>query len=223
MRADPEHLRRHYSTLSDEALLAIDRAELIEMAQRYYDAELEKRSLAPSIEAHYSKSSSAAETDVDLPPDLDFEPGAPDDEHQPEWVAEAAEAYSVVEDHSGRAEQRLADARQVLGAAHIPCCVELVELSEEEKRPVLATHRYRLLVPASLSWRAMSTLERDLANPDFEQAWRAQLQACSDRDLPSMRPQIVFCHLFDQVERMTRAFEEEVARRSSAMSSAAQD
>jgi len=32
MQLDPEYLRQHYASLSDEALLAVDRAELVEMA-----------------------------------------------------------------------------------------------------------------------------------------------------------------------------------------------
>ena len=33
MQIDPEHLRWEYSSLSDEALLAMDREDLIELAQ----------------------------------------------------------------------------------------------------------------------------------------------------------------------------------------------
>jgi hypothetical protein len=34
MHLDPDYLRQHYSLLSDEALLAVDRADLVEMAQK---------------------------------------------------------------------------------------------------------------------------------------------------------------------------------------------
>lgn len=46
MQIDPEVLRQHYSSLSDDALLAVDGSELIDIAQRCYDAELEARGLA---------------------------------------------------------------------------------------------------------------------------------------------------------------------------------
>ena len=45
MPTDPEYFRRHYASLSDEALLEIDRAELVETAQKSYDDELERRKL----------------------------------------------------------------------------------------------------------------------------------------------------------------------------------
>ena len=47
MQPDPEYLRNYYSSLSDEALLAFNRSDLVEMARMYYDAELSKRRLAP--------------------------------------------------------------------------------------------------------------------------------------------------------------------------------
>jgi hypothetical protein len=47
MQVDPEYLRRHYNSLSDEALLSIDRTDLVEIAQKCYDAELARRELTP--------------------------------------------------------------------------------------------------------------------------------------------------------------------------------
>jgi hypothetical protein len=45
MKADLDDFRRLYSSLNDEALLAIDRGELVPMAQQCYDAELSARGL----------------------------------------------------------------------------------------------------------------------------------------------------------------------------------
>jgi hypothetical protein len=45
MKADLEDFRRLYSSLNDEALLAIDRGELVPTAQQVYDAELSTRGL----------------------------------------------------------------------------------------------------------------------------------------------------------------------------------
>jgi hypothetical protein len=47
MQLDPEYLRQHYDSLSDEALLAVDRNELVEMAQKILDEEVARRDLAP--------------------------------------------------------------------------------------------------------------------------------------------------------------------------------
>ena len=43
MAADPQYLREHYASLSDEALAAIKRADLVETAQKLYDEEVRRR------------------------------------------------------------------------------------------------------------------------------------------------------------------------------------
>jgi Putative prokaryotic signal transducing protein len=50
MKADPEDFRRLYSSLNDEALLAIDRDELVPIAQQVYDTELSARGLDAPVE-----------------------------------------------------------------------------------------------------------------------------------------------------------------------------
>lgn len=45
MQIDPEELRQRFADLSDEGLLSIDRADLIELAQQYYDTEVARRGL----------------------------------------------------------------------------------------------------------------------------------------------------------------------------------
>ena len=45
MKIDPEEIKRGYAEMSDEGLLAINREDLTELAQRYYDAELAQRGL----------------------------------------------------------------------------------------------------------------------------------------------------------------------------------
>lgn len=47
MKLTADDYRRHYSELSDEEFLAVDRDELVEMARRCYDSEMTKRQLAP--------------------------------------------------------------------------------------------------------------------------------------------------------------------------------
>ena len=46
MQIDPEDFKRHYALLSDDALLEINRDELVDAARPYYDAELAERKLA---------------------------------------------------------------------------------------------------------------------------------------------------------------------------------
>src|SRR5579862_6592133 len=51
MKIEAEDFRRQYAGLNDDALLAIDREELIPLAQQCYDAELAARGLdAPATE-----------------------------------------------------------------------------------------------------------------------------------------------------------------------------
>jgi hypothetical protein len=46
MKTDPEDFRRQYASLNDEALLEIDRDDLVPIAQQCYDVELAARGLA---------------------------------------------------------------------------------------------------------------------------------------------------------------------------------
>ena len=50
MKADLDDFRRLYSSLNDEALLNIDRDELVPVAQQVYDAELSSRDLDVLVE-----------------------------------------------------------------------------------------------------------------------------------------------------------------------------
>jgi hypothetical protein len=45
LQIDPEDLRRGYDAMSDQGLLSIDRKDLTELAQQYYDAEIGRRGL----------------------------------------------------------------------------------------------------------------------------------------------------------------------------------
>jgi hypothetical protein len=45
LQIDPEELRRGYEEMSDAGLLSIDRKDLTEFAQPYYDAEIDRRGL----------------------------------------------------------------------------------------------------------------------------------------------------------------------------------
>ena len=47
MEIAPETFRQQYEELTDGALLSIDRKDLIEVAQQYYDAEVARRGLHP--------------------------------------------------------------------------------------------------------------------------------------------------------------------------------
>ena len=207
MPVDPEYLSRHYATLSDEALLAIDRAALVEAAQIYLDAELHRRGLAPRRSAErFDEPDSIARPQ-------DFVYGVPPPEDRPNWLDEAAEAYSVVDSVLTTTAHEISNARQILETAGIPCYLELLETPEKERVITYSKRRWRLLVPGNLGLRAGSVLDRDIFNAEFEAGWKAHLQTLSDEELLAMAPRVVFCGLFDRVERVTRAYDEEIARR----------
>ena len=190
MSIDSEYLRRHYASLSDEALLDIGRAELVETAQKCYDDELQRRNLPSHREG--------------------AEP-SPELEDKPEWFDDASEVFSQL-DNAGLAPEAV-NARDALEAAGIPCYLELSDPPEEEPPPQKPLHLWRLLVPGNFNQRATSILERDIFNADFEAEWKAHLEMLSDEELSAMDPKVAFCGLFDRVERVNRAFDEEMARR----------
>jgi hypothetical protein len=208
MKADPKFVREHYRSLSDEELLATDRSDLVDMAQSIYDAEVSRRALAPRGRVPRADDPRSAPMPA-KPPLVEKDLLAADG--NPAWLADAVDVYSMV-DGPG-AESRIADARQILETAGIACHQEVIEIAPEECTPDPSTHRWRIMVPPNLSWRAMSTLDRDTSNPEFEAAWKAHLEALSDKDLPAMDPQFVFCGLYDRIDRAARVYEEEMARR----------
>jgi hypothetical protein len=189
MPVDVKYLREHYASLSDEALSAIDRTELVNEAQQCYDQEFAWR-----------KQSRAA---PERPEQVDLE--------QPDWLDEAAEVYSR-SGHSGSVPANdVLDAEQALEAAGIPCQLELIE--EEISTAPAPTHRWRVMVPGELNVHATSVLEREIFNPEFEAGWKMHLETLSDEELRAMTPQETLCGLFDRVERATTAYEAEIARR----------
>src|SRR5258708_27294340 len=180
MQMDPEYLREHYASLSDEALRAIDRASLVEVAQRCYDDELRKRSA----------------TTHNLPDEeVEFEVEPPGAEDKPVWLEDAAEVYSWVVLPGSAAPSSAEDAHDALEDAGIPCYLDLFEDPPEQSIYPEPTHRLRLMVPVKLNMRAASVLEREIQNPEFEAEWKMHLEALSDHELRETNPQVTFCGL----------------------------
>ena len=140
MQADVKHLKEQYAMLSDDALLAMDREELVEEAQVCYDAELRSRDLEP------------ARTFAD-------EEG----EERPEWLADAAQVFSSVAVPGTASADDAMAARDALKAAGIPCFLELHELPQQTEVPLsVVSHEWRVMVPGKLNLRATSVLEAEL-------------------------------------------------------------
>jgi len=198
MPVDIEYLRKHYASLSDEALAAIDPADLVDAARACYNEELKRRDLG------------AVEEEADQVEYEDDELEAP--EAHEDWLEDATVVFSVVDRMGGIAPDNVTAARDALDAEAIPCKLDLVEIPAEAGADSPA-HEWQLLVPGQFNQWASSVLDRDIFNDDFEATWRAHLEAFSDDELRAMTPQKVFCGLYDRIERVNRAWKEEVARR----------
>ena len=139
MPVDPDDLRQYYSALSDEALLAIDRADLINMAQNFYDEEIARRRLHEP--RHVTEAASPEEVG-----DVDY--AVSDDGEKPGWLDEAVEAFSRVDLPGTAPGREVEQARDVLEAAGIPCYVDFY-VEETEIGVSDPSHRWQVLVPGT--------------------------------------------------------------------------
>jgi hypothetical protein len=202
MQIDPERLREEYDSLSDEALLQIHRADLIEDARRIYDEELAQRHLVPGKIVEKTSPPDATEVGTEFPLDEDH----------PDWLDGAAEVFAVADLAGSVPAPQAQRVQDVLLAAGIACHLELTEVPQDPDS-VDPNRRWRVLVPGQLSLYATSILDRDIYNEDFEDLWKTQLEAFSDKELRDMKPEVVLCGLFDRVERAKKVYSEELARR----------
>lgn len=201
MPVDLEYLRHHYASLSDEALLELGRSELVETAQKCYDEELARR-----------KSIGLTKPLIQT---ADLESQLPDGDNKPEWLDDASEVFSQVDRAGAAPAPDIANARDALEAAGILCYLDISVPPEEAPPSQKPIRLWRLMVPGNFNQHATSILERDIFNAEFEAEWKTHLEMLSDEELRAMDPKVAFCGLFDRVERVTRAFDEEIARRQS--------
>jgi len=197
MRLDTEFLRRHYAEMSDEELESINRDDLVEAARQIFDEEVASRQSSPAA-ADVLRAAAPHHEEIGV-------------EVEENWLENAAEAYSsYARPGTTDPSEGSLDALHVLEAADIPCHLELVEEQEQNDQ---MRYRWRVLVPDKLIHRATSVLDRDIFNADFEAQFRSHLEVLSDEELRVMAPQYAFCGLYDRLERVNRAYEEELERR----------
>jgi hypothetical protein len=196
MALDTEFLRQHYAAMSDEELESVDRADLVDAARQIYDDEVAARVSAPPAEEEEGVATPAEEIAIEIPDN---------------WLEDAAEAYSsYARPGTTDPSEGSVDAREALESADIPCNLELVEEPEQEDR---LRYRWRVMVPGILIHRAVGVLDRDIFNAEFEAQWKAHLEMLNDDELRVMEPQYAFCGLYDRIERIERAYGEELERR----------
>ena len=214
MQIDRQELHDYYAALSDEELLALDRTELTAEARKYYDAELVKRG-----PAQY-KTEGPAELQAPGPPfpqagdgneegvTLDFDTGA-----EPDWLENAACAIAYTVYPGGSAASDAETALEVLLAAGIPCHISVSGPDpQDDSQP---RHEYRVMVPGARNLEATSVLDTEIFNPKEEALWRAHFEALSDKELRALRFEAICAGLRDRIERLKRAYGDEIARRRS--------
>jgi hypothetical protein len=217
MRFDPEDLRRHYASLSDEGLLDIDRSDLAPAAQGIYDREMARRRLhrPPEHEQEVEEESYHRPLPVVKPgancdsvgqPDPDTGDGPP-----PAWLEEAACAWSAQIHPDGDYVGTGAEVQNALRDAGIPN--RIVVKPPEPKPPSTPLSLYCVMVPGDLVTRAFSVVVRKVSNPIAEAEWRSQLHSFSDEELLALNPADSWGALLDRAERMKRAYLDEIARR----------
>jgi hypothetical protein len=185
-----EDLSRHYASLSDSELQALDSGELTEMALGCYRKEIEKRHLTEK-----------RERDETVPN------GDEHDELESDWLDSAATACAFQVGNPERYALEAADeACAILRAAGVPA---QVVVEHEEGAP----DTLNVMVPGALSLKAASILDRDLFNEELEETWRSHLAELSDRELEALRPDEICAGMLDRAARLKRVYEEAVARR----------
>ncbi len=194
MKLNVDDLRRHYASLSDEALRAINRTELVEIAQQCYDHELAQRTPSKIRATPVPQAEMEEEADGALEADT------------PDWIGEAACVCAF-----GNVATDALNARVALENNGVPCYVEFRETEPDVTPPTRS--EYCVMVPGGLNLRAMSVLDKEIFNEQVESGWRTHLQALSDEELVGNK-EILLEGILDRVARIARAYDEEVARRT---------
>jgi hypothetical protein len=199
-----DDLRQYYRSISDDVLREINPADLTEIARKYYRAELEKRGLTCEV--------------TESPADAATPAAGEDQEHnlkiEPGWMEHAACPCFYTAYPSTNYPAKAEEARNVLLAAGIPCEISVVPPdSDSEDGNSRRYGEYRVLVPEALNLKAISVLDREIFNPELEDDWRAHFASLSDQQLGELKPEVICAGLLDRVDRLTRAYQDEVARR----------
>jgi len=176
--------------LSDEALVALDRSELVEVAQSCYDHEIRQRALTPEGSA---------------------DPGG-DTGPKPAWLDEAACAAEFGGMNSTSDAQ---NARDVLENAGIPCYIQMQQPDPVGDRRQ-SQYEFRLFVPGKFNLEAVSVLDKEIFNAEIEAEYRTHFEQLSDEELRAVKPEVLLAGLSDRIERLTKAYTEEMERRGTA-------
>jgi hypothetical protein len=200
VQVDLNYLRGHYASLSDEALAAVDRTQLVDAAQKCYDEECARRAPARA------PSASARPRPIEQIAHLEDGGG------KPRWL-EGAICVCAFVDRPGTHNAPDAEAAvDALQAAGIPCYIDMHE-TQADRPGAQPQTEYGVLVPGPLNLKALSVLDQEIWNPRFEAEWKAHFAELSDEELAELDPEVLCAGLANRIERLRKAYEEEVARR----------
>jgi hypothetical protein len=204
LQIDPEDLRRHYESLTDDELLEIEPSELTQQARECFDWEVKRRNLSAEEE----------------PPPHDEEgfagalAEAGESEPDPDWLETAACACSYFTHPGSTAAENADIARVTLQEAGLPCQVIVTEVEQEPPDPhPPKQYEYRVMVPGALNLKATSVLDRDLFNSDMEANWKGHFETLTDDELRDLTPDVICAGWADKIARVKRLYQEEVVRR----------
>jgi hypothetical protein len=130
----------------------------------------------------------------------DEEEIAVEPEVEPDWLETAACVCTF------RDVPRASLARDALMASGVPC-----RLSEAE--PDAEGREYQVMAPAGLHFKAKTVLDVQIFNAQEEEGVRAHLAGLSDKDLRALSLDDVCGGLRDLLERLTRAYHDEIGSR----------
>ena len=198
MQISTDELRKHYASLSDEGLREIDPADLTDQARKFYEDELKSRRLAREVESHDDD-----EYDESVALEMDDE--------EPEWLENASCVCSFRRAQSPQGADA-ATARDALLAAGVPCHISLSP-AEPGVEDSPAHDEYQVMVPAGLHLKAKSVLDEQIFNPEVEASLRTHLAARTDEELSALSADDICAGQRDLLERMMRAYDEEIGRR----------
>ena len=214
LRIDPEDLRRHYASVSDPELLAIDPADLTDVAQKIYDEEVAHRQLtAPPEEERFDAAGAGAPVEPPIDGEEDSGTFDIDNEPAPDWLEDAACACAFQMFPGRDFASDAAKARTALRAAGIPCHITEQPVDADSAASPMECS---VMVPGALSLHAASVLDRAIFNPRHEAEMRNHFQALSDDDLRHLDPAICCAGLLDRAARLKKAYADEIARRRQA-------
>ena len=198
MAIDPEEVRRHYASLTDDALLGIDSNDLTPMALKVFEAEVRRRGLS------LDEAEDENLTGVDA-----LERHDPEDD--PEWIENAFPATTFSDMHSGAVSA--AEAQAALLSAGIPCVITEVEIDPTDEAPRASYREYRVMVPGAFSLQATSILDVAIYNREMEEGWKSHFANLTDDEFSTLNIDDICKGLLDRVDRLQRAYKREVARR----------